>query len=64
MVGTRTYLEARNEQSRTEDEIRNIEGKLAELKEACDGFGAYIESLKSKSVLYEHKFQQEVTAPW
>ncbi|XP_023923470.1 B3 domain-containing protein Os01g0234100 isoform X2 [Quercus suber] len=61
---TRTYLEARNEQSRTEDEIRNIEGKLAELKEACDGFGAYIESLKSKSVLYEHKFQQEVTAPW
>ena len=61
---TRTYLEARNEQSRTEDEMRNIEGKLAELKEACDGFGAYIESLKSKSVRYEHKFQQEVTAPW
>uniref|UniRef100_A0A7N2R6U1 TF-B3 domain-containing protein n=2 Tax=Quercus lobata TaxID=97700 RepID=A0A7N2R6U1_QUELO len=61
---TRTYLEAQNEQSRTEDEIRNIEGKLAELKEACDGFGAYIESLKSKSALYEHKFRQEVTAPW
>ncbi|GMY11749.1 B3 domain-containing protein Os01g0234100-like isoform X1 [Fagus crenata] len=60
----RRYLEARIEQGRTEDEIMNIEVKLGELKEACDGFGAYIEGLKPKSERYELKFQQEVTAPW
>ncbi|KAK9286003.1 hypothetical protein L1049_025206 [Liquidambar formosana] len=58
------YIEAKTEQGRTEDEIRNLEAKLAELKEASERFGADIESLKSKAEHYELKFQEEVTAPW
>lgn len=56
-TNARRYLEARTERGRTEDEIRNIEAKLVELKEACYGFGVYIDSLKSKAESYELKFQ-------
>jgi hypothetical protein len=63
-TNTRRYFEARTEQGCAEDEIRNIEAKLAELKEACYGFGAYIDNMKSKAESYELKFQVEATAPW
>ncbi|KAK7263124.1 hypothetical protein RJT34_30709 [Clitoria ternatea] len=61
---TKKYWAYRNDYSRANDEIRNMETKLEELKGACDGFGAYLGSLKHKAESYQIKFQQEVTAPW
>lgn len=61
---TRKYIESRNERAHTEDEIRNLEVKLVELKAAYERCGADIESLKSKAESYELKFQEEVLAPW
>lgn len=61
---TRQYLVSRNELSRADNEIMNIETKLEELKGACDDFGAYVDSLKHKAERYYHKFEQEATAPW
>ncbi|WVZ22490.1 hypothetical protein V8G54_001034 [Vigna mungo] len=58
------YLASRNEYSRADDEIRNIEEKLQELKGACNGFGAYLGSLKGKAENYHNKFRREVDAPW
>ncbi|KAJ7952868.1 B3 domain-containing protein family [Quillaja saponaria] len=63
-TGTRRFLEARTVQSGAEDEISNIEAKLEELKGACDVFGAYVDSLKSKAESYQVKFQEEVVTPW
>ncbi|XP_020537275.1 B3 domain-containing protein Os01g0234100 isoform X2 [Jatropha curcas] len=61
---TRRYLEAKTEKVHTEDEIRNLEARLVELKAAYEKCGADIESLKSKAESYEVKFQEEVHAPW
>ncbi|CAK8562398.1 unnamed protein product [Lathyrus sativus] len=62
---TRRYLAYRTEEhGRVDDEIKNMETKLEELKEACNGFGGYLESLKHKAERYEHKFQKEVAANW
>ncbi|GAV86361.1 B3 domain-containing protein/DUF724 domain-containing protein [Cephalotus follicularis] len=61
---TRRYVEAKTARTRAEEKIRNLEAKVAELKEAGKRFGAEIESLKSKAEIYELKFQEEVTAPW
>lgn len=61
---TRRYLAYRNEQSRADDEIKNMETKLEELKGACNGFGSYLESLKSKAESYQHRLQKEAAAPW
>ncbi|CAL5197694.1 unnamed protein product [Lathyrus oleraceus] len=62
---TRRYLAYRTEEhGGVEDEIKNMETKLVELKEACNGFGDYLESLKHKAERYEHKFQKEVAANW
>ncbi|XP_065873787.1 B3 domain-containing protein Os01g0234100-like isoform X1 [Euphorbia lathyris] len=61
---TRRYIEATTERVQTEDEIQNLEAKLAELKAAREKFGADIESLKSKVESYELKFQEEVLSPW
>lgn len=62
---TRRYLAYRTEEhGRVEDEIKNMETKLEELKEACNGFGGYLENLKHKAERYEHKFQKEVAANW
>ncbi|KAK7346547.1 hypothetical protein VNO80_21068 [Phaseolus coccineus] len=58
------YLAYRNEHSRADDEIRNLEVKLEELKGACNGFGAYLGSLKGIAENYQMKFQREVDAPW
>ncbi|XP_028791023.1 B3 domain-containing protein Os01g0234100-like [Neltuma alba] len=52
------YSASTTEFSRADNEIMNIETKLEELKEACDGFGAYIESLKYKDERFHHKFHQ------
>ncbi|XP_031254429.1 B3 domain-containing protein Os01g0234100-like isoform X2 [Pistacia vera] len=61
---TRRYIEAKAQRATAEDEIRNIEARLAELKGACVNFCAEIDSLKSKAEIYELKFQEEVNAPW
>lgn len=60
----RTLVDAKNDQVHVHDEIRNIETKLVELKEACDRFGAAIDGLDSKAEVYKSKFQEEVSAPW
>lgn len=61
---TKKYMACRNEYSRADDEIMNMEAKLEELKGACNNFGAYLESLKYKAESYHIKFQKEVAAPW
>ncbi|XP_060193913.1 B3 domain-containing protein Os01g0234100-like isoform X2 [Lycium barbarum] len=61
---TKRYLEAKNEWSRAEDEIQNLETKLEELKQASEKYGADVEALKSKAESYELMFQGEVNAPW
>lgn len=60
----RALVDANNDQVHVRDEIRNIETKLVELKEACDRFGAAIDGLDSKAEIYKSKFQEEVSAPW
>lgn len=61
---TKKHLAYRNEYSRADDEIKNMEAKLEELKGACNGFGAYLESLKCRAESNHIKFQKEVVAPW
>jgi len=61
----RRYMAYRTEQhGRVDDEIKNMETKLEELKEACSGFTNYLESLKSKAEKHEQKFQKQVAANW
>ncbi|MCD9644775.1 hypothetical protein HAX54_033209 [Datura stramonium] len=61
---TKRYWEAKKEWSRAEDEIRNLETKLEELKQVSGKYGAEVEALKSKAESYELMFQGEVNAPW
>ncbi|KAJ4714900.1 B3 domain-containing protein [Melia azedarach] len=61
---TRMYIEAKAKKSQAEDEIRNIEARLAELKGACQRFVAEISSLKSTAESYELTFQEVANAPW
>ncbi|KAJ4829600.1 hypothetical protein Tsubulata_014264 [Turnera subulata] len=61
---TRRYIEAKNERVNIEDEIKNLEAKLVELKAAHERYGSDIENFKSKAESYELKFQEEVLAPW
>ncbi|XP_022853978.1 B3 domain-containing protein Os01g0234100-like isoform X2 [Olea europaea var. sylvestris] len=63
-VDAKKYWKAKTERARTEDEIRDLEAKLVELKEVSVKFDAEIESLKSKAERYELVFQEEVNAPW
>lgn len=63
-LDVRTLVDAKNDQVHVHDEIRNIETKLVELKEACDKFGAAIDGLESKAEVYKSKFLEEVSAPW
>ncbi|CAA3013370.1 B3 domain-containing Os01g0234100-like [Olea europaea subsp. europaea] len=63
-VDAKKYWKAKTERARTEDEIRDLEAKLDELKEVSVKFDAEIESLKSKAERYELVFQEEVNAPW
>ncbi|KAJ8546151.1 hypothetical protein K7X08_018734 [Anisodus acutangulus] len=58
------YWEAKNEWSRAEDEICDLETKLKELKQASGKYGADVEALKSKAESYELMFRGEVNAPW
>ncbi|XWS45286.1 hypothetical protein CRYUN_Cryun15aG0123700 [Craigia yunnanensis] len=61
---TRRYIEAKTERAQTEDGIRNLEAKLAELKDACKTFGVEIESLQPKAETYGLRFEEEVKASW
>ncbi|XAR73979.1 hypothetical protein NMG60_11008123 [Bertholletia excelsa] len=63
-IKTRQYMEAKTERGRTQDEIKSLEAKLAELKEAFEKYGTDTEALRSKAESFEQKFQEEVDAPW
>ncbi|KAK3010388.1 hypothetical protein RJ639_011702 [Escallonia herrerae] len=52
--------EAKSEQTRIVNEIKNLEAKVLELKGASEKFDA----LQSKVEEYELKFQEEANAPW
>ncbi|XP_059623873.1 B3 domain-containing protein Os01g0234100-like isoform X2 [Cornus florida] len=58
------YLEATFYRIQAKDEIRNLEAKLVELREASEKFEADIETLKSKAESHELNFEAEVNAPW
>lgn len=60
---TRKYLECLTEGNQADIEIKNIETKLEALKGACDGFGAYLESLKCKSECCQLQCHEEDAAP-
>nr|XP_029153268.1 B3 domain-containing protein Os01g0234100-like [Arachis hypogaea] len=61
---TRRYFQYKNQHSRADEEIKNMESKLEDLKGACKDFSAYIKSLKQKAETHQNKFQKEVAAPW
>lgn len=61
---TKRYREARKEKSVTEDEIKELETKLQELKGLSAKYDFDIENLQAKAESYEVKFQEEVNAPW
>ncbi|POO02785.1 B3 DNA binding domain containing protein [Trema orientale] len=63
-LDARKYAESRKERARAESGMKKIETKIAELREACDRFGAAIQKLGSQAESYEQKFHEEVTAPW
>ncbi|KAL2531856.1 B3 domain-containing protein [Abeliophyllum distichum] len=63
-VDAKKYWEAKTERAQNDDEIRDLEAKLVELKGVSAKFDADIESLKSKAESYELMFQEEVNAPW
>lgn len=58
-VDARGYAESRKERARVKTGMKNIETKLAELKEAFENFDATVQSLSSQTESYEHKFHQE-----
>ncbi|KAI6695242.1 hypothetical protein NL676_022952 [Syzygium grande] len=61
---TRRYVDSKRKRDCADEEIRNLEMRLLELKEENQRVGAEIECLKPKVESYELKFQEEVTAPW
>lgn len=60
----KNYLGAISKRIHAEDEIRNLEAKLVELKAASENYDADIEMLRSKAEKHESDFQEEVDAPW
>ncbi|XP_058215831.1 B3 domain-containing protein Os01g0234100-like isoform X3 [Rhododendron vialii] len=63
-VDVKKYVEAKTRKVQADDEIRKLKAKVVELKVASRKLGAFIKALKSKVEGYEHKFQEEVDAPW
>ncbi|XP_019185517.1 PREDICTED: B3 domain-containing protein Os01g0234100-like isoform X3 [Ipomoea nil] len=58
------YWEAKTGLARSEEEIKTIEIKLVELKEASKVYSADIEALRSKAESFEIMFDEEINAPW
>ncbi|XP_075482124.1 B3 domain-containing protein Os01g0234100-like isoform X2 [Primulina tabacum] len=63
-VDTRRYLDAKIKRGQAEEEIRNLEAKLVEMKELSTKYDNEIEILKVKAEKYELKFQEEANSPW
>lgn len=63
-VDVKKYVQAKTRKVQVDDEIQKLEAKVVELKAASRKLGAVIKALKSKVEGYEHKFQEEVDAPW
>nr|GMC59576.1 B3 domain-containing protein Os01g0234100-like [Ipomoea batatas] len=58
------YWEAKTGLACTEEEIKTIEIKLVELKEASKVYSADIEALRSKAESFELMFDEEINVPW
>lgn len=58
------YMEARLEQERAEEEIRTLESRILELKEAKIKLDDEIEGLKASSERCEVMFIEEAHSSW
>uniref|UniRef100_A0A2P2QRH0 TF-B3 domain-containing protein n=1 Tax=Rhizophora mucronata TaxID=61149 RepID=A0A2P2QRH0_RHIMU len=56
--------EARHEQARVDEEMKNLELKLLKLRETRERLDTEIDALKESAESHEHKFQEVVNAPW
>ncbi|XP_073151726.1 B3 domain-containing protein Os01g0234100-like isoform X1 [Henckelia pumila] len=63
-VDTRRYLDAKIKRGHTEEEIRNLQAKLMEMKELSTKYDHEIKNSKMKAEKYELKFQEESNSPW
>ncbi|XP_034691871.1 B3 domain-containing protein Os01g0234100-like isoform X1 [Vitis riparia] len=61
---SRQYMEVTIERAHAEDEMRDLEDKLMELKAASERMDADIETLKEAVESHVIRFQEEVVAPW
>ncbi|EPS62319.1 hypothetical protein M569_12471 [Genlisea aurea] len=60
----REYREARDGKLRAEDEIRKLESRLGELKEARERYDGLSERRKAEAERFESTFREAVDAPW
>ncbi|XP_019055393.1 PREDICTED: B3 domain-containing protein Os01g0234100-like isoform X2 [Nelumbo nucifera] len=63
-VALRRYKEGMVAQSQLEENIRNLEVKLVQLKETHKRYEDEIKSLKVQTEMLEIKFQEKVNSPW
>lgn len=61
---SRQYMEVTIERAHAEDEMRDLEDKLMELKAASERMDADIETLKEAVENHVIRFQEEIVAPW
>lgn len=61
---SRRYMEVKIERAHAEDQMREIEDKLIELKSTSERMDADIETLKEAVDNHVLRFQEEVLAPW
>ena len=63
-MNSRRYMEVTIERAHAEDQMRDLEDKLMELKTASEKMDADIETLKEAVDNHVLRFQEEVIAPW
>ncbi|VFQ75291.1 unnamed protein product [Cuscuta campestris] len=60
----RRHWEAKERLSQCEDEVRNLEAKIAKLREECEVYGKDVEALRLKAESYELGFLEVANASW
>lgn len=61
---SRQYVEVTIERAHVEDELRDLENRLMELKSSSEKMDDHIENLKEAVEKHVIRFQEEVMAPW